>query len=691
MSKQMKLAGLIPQRLASILAASLLCGVFQPLAAPLAQAAPKTATRPLAAGAPLAPCSSTSIAPPTTITLGKSALVRLSSPAVRLVVGGTGSGHAGKPFDGGMKDAPPPAPMAPTAANLKTGVAEVDVMLLSPNELYLLGKRVGSMNLIVQDQADKCTVMDIAVTMDSSSLQAKFAQLMPDEKNIKVAAAEDSLILSGEVGDAVKVERAMTLAAAYAPEKRLVNMLRATAANQVMLEVKVAEVSKTLLDKLGSSVAATSGGSGWQYSLASSFLTDGTGFLQALKTGKGNWQINGEKDDGVVRVLAEPNLMAISGQQASFLSGGKIFIPVAQSNNGGLGGTTITLEEKEFGVGLKFLPTVLEGDRINLKVASEVSELSQTGSPFTTVGGITAVLPSMTTRRADTTVQLRDGQSFAIAGLIKNNLTESVKRFPGLGDVPVLGALFRSSEFQRDMTELLFIITPRLVKPLPANYALPTDHFSEPTRGEFLIGGKLEGSAGPATGKPRKAGAPLSDAGDATPAKALPPAADAQPATPQPADAKANDAKASDAKANDAKASDPKPAGGGQPPLGAAPEKAAAVARPNAPVAAVASAGGTAPAKPQPADPAAADADGTSMKALPAKPAVAAPPAPLKVSRSMEAQTVAKLEAREAAAAAQPTAVAVAVPAAAPAAMPAATEAADKVTEEMMNDYGAMP
>ena len=156
--------------------------------------------------------------------------------------------------------------------------------------------------------------------------------------------------------------------------------------------------------------------------------------------------IDAQKKDGLLRILAEPNIMAISGQSASFLSGGKIFIPVAQSRDNG--GTTITLEEKEFGVGLKFSPTVLDGSRVNLKLVSEVSELSQTGSPFTTVGGVTSVLPSISTRRVDTSVQLNDGQSFAIAGLIRNNVTETLSRFPGLGEIPVLGALFRSTEFQ---------------------------------------------------------------------------------------------------------------------------------------------------------------------------------------------------------------------------------------------------
>lgn len=185
--------------------------------------------------------------------------------------------------------------------------------------------------------------------------------------------------------------------------------------------------------------------------------------------------------------------MAISGQSASFLSGGKIFIPVAQARDGG--GTTITLEEKEFGVGLKFSPTVLDGTRVNLKLVSEVSELAQTGSPFTTVGGVTSVLPSISTRRIDTTVQLNDGQSFAIAGLIRNNVTETLSRFPGLGEIPILGTLFRSTEFQKDQTELIFIVTPRLVKPLGAAIALPTDNHVEPSRADVMLTGKAEGQS----------------------------------------------------------------------------------------------------------------------------------------------------------------------------------------------------
>lgn len=487
--------------IALLTAGALLAASSSGFAAPAASAS--QAGKAPAAGK-LAPCSGITMAPAANIVLGKSTLIRLPAPVVRMVVGGLPSGRAGKPLEAEISSAVAQQQAQQQAQTqqrsiqmnqtLKTGVAEVDVMLLSPSELYLLGKRVGTMNVILQGQSGQCTVMDINVTMDAGGLQAKLRQLMPGEDGIEVSAADDSLILSGEVSDPIKVERATSLAMAYAPEKRVVNMMRTSAPSQVMLEVTVAEISKKLLERFGASVGMSRTNGSWTYLLLSDFLSGGGGLLSALKAPGKFIDIDAEKSDGLVRVLAEPNLMALSGQEASFLSGGKIFIPVSQTQ-GGLGGVpVITLAEKEFGVGVKFTPTVLDGDRINLKVASEVSELSQTGSPFTTLGNVTAVLPSFTTRRADTSVQLRDGQSFAIAGLIKNNLSESVKRFPGLGEVPVIGALFRSSEFQKDMTELLFIITPRLVKPLPARKVLPTDNFTEPGRARFHLLGQMEGS-----------------------------------------------------------------------------------------------------------------------------------------------------------------------------------------------------
>jgi pilus assembly protein CpaC len=469
--------------------------------------------QPQGAAAGLKPCTSVTVDPATVVTLGKSSVIKLSMPATRMVVGGNPSNRAGKPVDqGGANAAGAPAAGAGQvaaqaavppagAAAASDGVADVDITLLSPTELFFLGKRSGSMNVILQNADGRCVVKDIIVTIDPQTLQAKLAELMPEETGIKIRGAENALVLTGKVSDSIKLDSIMSLATSYGDGKKVVNLLQVTNPQQVMLEVKIAEISKTLLDKLGSSVGLnrTVGGGDNVYSVLSNFLTNGGGFLELLRRGRTSLGIDGQKDDGLVRVLAEPNVMAISGQNASFLSGGKIFIPVAQTNN--LGIPTITLEEKEFGVGVKFMPTVLDGSRINLKMVSEVSDLSQTGSPFTTVSGVTSVLPSLTVRRADTTVQLNDGQSFVIAGLIKNNVTETIKRFPGLGEVPVFGALFRSSEFQNEQSELLFVITPRLVKPLAEVPRLPTDNHVVPTRSEVYFNGALE-SATPASSSP---------------------------------------------------------------------------------------------------------------------------------------------------------------------------------------------
>jgi pilus assembly protein CpaC len=322
--------------------------------------------------------------------------------------------------------------------------------------------------------------------------------MMPNEKEIVVRMASDSVVLSGIVTDATKVEKAMTLADAFTgKEKKAINMLQVASPQQVMLEVKMAEVSKTLLDKLGASFSAQRLNGSAAYSIAAGFLSlekspfSAGGAGGALKFTNGNTTINidGQDTDGIVKILAEPNIIAISGQEGSFLAGGRIFIPVPQAS--GTGGSSIALQEQEFGVGLKFTPTVLEDGLINLKVSPEVSELAKEGVNVTSGSG-TSIFPSITTRRVSTTVQLHDGQSFAIAGLIKNNVTESIARFPVLGQIPILGALFRSSSFANDKTELLFVITPRLVKPLPANYVLPTDNFNPPSKADFLLNGELE-------------------------------------------------------------------------------------------------------------------------------------------------------------------------------------------------------
>lgn len=451
------------------------------------------------------PCTSVETGPLVNVTVGKSSVMRLESPVARILLGNPDESQAAKPID--VKSEVPDEKGAKRAAatrdDARPGVADVDVVLLSPNEIYLLGKTIGSTNVVLLNRTGRCTLVDVAVGVDTAALEARLRQLLPGENDIKVSAAADSIVLTGMVADAMKAERAVAIASAYARRgaqsaasgnrtDRVVNMLSVAAPQQVMLEVKVAEVSKSLLDQLGASVNLTRTNGSWTYSLLTDFLSGGGGAIDATKSNGNFLTLDAQKKDGLVKILAEPNLISISGQEGSFLAGGKIFIPVSQTNLNGV--ATITLEEKEFGVGLRFTPTVLENGRINLRVAPEVSELSREGVGVTASGiSGTAILPVVTTRRASTTVQLYDGQSFAIGGLIKNNVTQNIKALPVLGEVPVLGALFRSTDFQSDKSELVFVITPRLVKPLAGEVKLPTDGFVEPSRTELFLGGKMEG------------------------------------------------------------------------------------------------------------------------------------------------------------------------------------------------------
>lgn len=464
------------------------------------------------------------------VTLGKSTLLRLSSPISRISVG-------------------------------NPGVA--DVTMINPSEVYILGKMIGTTNIILWTRGGQTKVVDVTVLMDAVALQNKLLEIMPEEKDIKVRAAGDSLVLSGTVSDTIKVDRAVTLADTYirtsvlgmimslqsgnqssdAPggkggmqgmqgmqvlrqglqsdeesagagaglgSIKIVNLLRVRDNQQVMLEVKVAEVNRTIAEKLGFDFAraARKSGSAWTQIMAGVLGGGAFNFL----TGKnleadvvlGTPRINGAMDEGtaflmdaekrdrLVKILAEPNIVAISGQDASFLAGGEILIPV-QSNLAGP-----RLESKEFGIGVRFTPTVLEEGRIHLRVSPEVSELVSINNDLASSLGVTQPIPTFRTRRVSTTVQLRDGQSLAIGGLLQDDFREQVKRFPMLGEVPVLGALFRSSDFQADKTELMIVVTPRLVKPLQPDYSLPTDAFVTPDRGEFLIHGRMEGKSEPA-------------------------------------------------------------------------------------------------------------------------------------------------------------------------------------------------
>ncbi|KAB8058200.1 type II and III secretion system protein family protein [Janthinobacterium violaceinigrum] len=400
-------------------------------------------------------------------------------------------------------------------------------LLGSSSELYIWGLAPGSTNLILWDKDHRPVIVDIEVGVDADGLQAQLAHVFPRETDLKASSAGGAIVLTGMVSDAVKASQIVAMATAFAQRGggegatpagaglavgapapgpaggagvSVIDMLTVAAPQQVMLEVKIAEVSKTLVDQLGASIGARASSGNWTYSFLSNLLSGNPSMIDGFNGKNGNFlTLDAQKRDGLVKVLAEPNIMAISGQEASFLAGGKIYIPVSQDS----ATNKITLEEKEFGIAVKFTPTVLDGGRINLKVAPEVSELNKDGIGITTGGTAgSAILPAFTTRRATTTVQLFDGQSFAIGGLIKNNVTTNIKALPMLGEIPVLGALFRSSDFQTDRTELVFIITPHLVKPLAGDYALPTDAYVAPSRAQFFLQGKMEGTpkAPPAAG-----------------------------------------------------------------------------------------------------------------------------------------------------------------------------------------------
>ncbi len=411
--------------------------------------------------------------------------------------------------------------------------AVTDVTLISSRELYLIGKTFGSTNVMLWHQGGGTTVLDVVVQIDTSSLQEQLRRLLPSEQRVEIRSAAESIVLTGTVSSALKATEAIDIAEAFiraytrslnlpsaasnanessgaksganAPKgappagpagsagaPKVISLLKIDQPMQVMIDVKVAEVSRTLIEKLGVSVKASRSNGDWGWSILSALPATTPSALGATRVDGRGVVFDAQKQDGVLKVLAEPSLIAISGQEASFLAGGKIFIPVSQESKNG--GTVVTLEEKEYGVSLRFLPTVLERGQISLRIAPEVSELNQSGNPFASANGITTVLPGFTTRRANTHVILGDGQSIAIAGLIKNNVSETIKKVPGLGELPILGSLFRSTEFQNERSELLIVITARLVKALEQEPALPTDNFKPASRGQIFGAGALEGT-----------------------------------------------------------------------------------------------------------------------------------------------------------------------------------------------------
>lgn len=395
---------------------------------------------------------------------------------------------------------------------ISTGNADiVDVVALTDRSFYVLGKGLGTTNLALYGQDNQLlAVIDVTVSIDVDSVKAALHTLLPGER-IEVHPINDTIALGGIVTSAAKTHEALEIAKRFVYKDGIVlNEMNVVGTQQVMLEVKVAEMDRSIASAFGfhpaaliGSAANLSGAGLVLSSLNTSNLT--TSLLGgAGAIGKSSVQFSSVLEaletKGAVKVLAEPNLVALSGDTASFLAGGEFPVPVASQP--AIAGTpaTVTIEFKPFGVSLSFTPTVLEDRLINLVVVPEVSQIDNTIAVV--ANGIT--IPGIDTRRVKTSVEVRDGESFAIAGLLSENFADQVQGIPGITNLPILGALFRDSNFQRKQTELVIIVTPRLVRPTIANtLRAPTDSFVPPSEQDIFFNGKAEA---PESGQPQGGG-----------------------------------------------------------------------------------------------------------------------------------------------------------------------------------------
>ncbi|MFM7029282.1 MAG: type II and III secretion system protein family protein [Chakrabartia sp.] len=446
-----------------------------------------------------------------------------------------------------------------------------DYKLVSPRQIYLLGKSAGITNLILWHADGARTELEVGVSIDPAPVRKALLDSLPNEGQITVSIVGSSIVLGGVVSDALASEAAVHLADAYATNLNrylkvharndgsggggdeggataankpaisgngmvsVINLMKVRDGQQVMLEVRIAEVSKTIGEQIGIRAAGQNKGPNSNWAIGSNYLpgtdsaighessdtssgvTSGIRQIQggplpgiqsttetqydaagniigktvteslgsvlgvasnlalAFKVGGNPFvlDLEAQKKKGLVKILAEPTIVAMSGHEGRFLAGGSIFIPVRQAGVSG----AVTLEEREFGVGLKFIPTVLDNGRINLQVNPEVSSLESTGST-----------PVFSKTSVSTNVELRQGQSLVIGGLLKNNMAQATRAFPILGELPILGALFRSRGFQSENTELMIIVRPTLVAGTEKAPKLPTDDVPTPTAIERMIG-----------------------------------------------------------------------------------------------------------------------------------------------------------------------------------------------------------
>ncbi|HTG64239.1 MAG TPA: type II and III secretion system protein family protein [Sphingomicrobium sp.] len=409
--------------------------------------------------------------------------------------------------------------------------AIADVQVRSSTQLYVFGKSAGETTVYATGSNGRVVyAANVRVGTNAGSVGEMLRLAMP-EANIQATPMNNLVLLTGTVASPTDVEEAQRLVQAYVGEgTQVVSRIRSATPLQVSLKVKIAEVSRSLVKQIGVNLLTRDGTSGFQFGIGQgnpgTFGTPASGETPAVPKGFNVGAtgttlglagklfgldilstLNLSEADGLVTTLAEPTLTALSGETASFLAGGEFPIPVSQS----LG--SVTIEYKQYGVGLAFTPIVLADGRISMRVRPEVSELSNEGS--IRLNGFD--VPALTTRRAETTVELGSGQSFMIAGLLRNANTNNVDKAPFLGDLPILGALFRSTKYRRAETELVIIVTPYLVRPVSNQLALPTDGYRAPASGDMVLEGQsYRGVSGPAATAPAPAPAMTGAATTAT-------------------------------------------------------------------------------------------------------------------------------------------------------------------------------
>lgn len=388
-----------------------------------------------------------------------------------------------------------------------------DISTLSDRTIYVLGKQPGRTTLtLLAPDGRLITNVEVRVTADVGELKERLREVLPGEP-IEVRPANDGLVLSGTVSSTAAIDRALDLSQRYAPE-RVSNLMVVGGSQQVMLKVRFSEMSRSVRKSLSSSIAVGGGGSDVAGVGGSGTYTEGSNLINlfdgddttsisrnsesngvfSLAINAGSVQLGilleALETKGFVRTLAEPNLTALSGQRASFLAGGEYPIPLVDDDG------QVSVEFKEFGIKLEFTPRVV-GKNINLELLTEVSGIDST---ITFTSGNLSI-NGFSTRTTNTTVELQDGESFAIAGLLEDDFSSSAGQVPWLGDIPVLGSLFRSSNYQRSQSELVVIISAHLVTPTRGEaFALPTDRVQPPTENELFLFGKVASDRAPKKG-----------------------------------------------------------------------------------------------------------------------------------------------------------------------------------------------